>query len=211
MNENTNERKSLPYAQYKQEGNPNRKFRKVNKFKSKIYSLIKESKKDNIEINKALKIMFGINHLEAHTDFLQSHFEDEPNYYKTYANIKKCKNRAIGELLFHTNCVEVMVNKRGKTDKRLWLAVFKVTYKELTVICVTNYKDIEMVIGRLDMEETDIDKPTTMLIDEEKGARILDTQMYFTNSLKEMLDRTDLEVQKLMKWSSLYKNNNQGV
>ena len=206
-NNNTNERKNMPYAEYKANGNPNRKFRKANQFKNKIYSLIKQSKNESIELNKALKIMFDINHLEAHTDFLMQRIEDEPNYYKTYNNIRKCKNRALSELLFHTNCIDVMVNKKGKTDRRLWLAVFKVTYKELTVVCVTNYKDVEMLIGRLAMEETDIDKPMTMLIDKEKGVRILDGQQYFTNSLKEMLDRTDEEVQNLMKYMSLYKEN----
>lgn len=208
MSENTNERKNVPYAQYKQNGNPNRKFKKPNKFKGKMYSLIKESKKVDVELNKALKIMFNINHLEVHVPWLMERFEDEPNYYKTYANIQKCKNRALSELLFHTNCIDVMVNKKGKSDKRLWLAIFKVTYKELTVICVANYKDMEMVIGRLAMEETDIDQPMTMLVDEEKGARVLDNQQYFVGTLKEMLDKVDEGVQKLMLYSSNKNNNN---
>lgn len=205
MSENTNERKNLPYAEYKQSGNPNRKFKKANQFKNKIYSLIKQSKDESIELNKTLKIMFDINHLEAHTNFLIQHIEDEPNYYKTLNNVRKCKNRGLNELLYHTNCMEVMINKRGKTDKRLWLAVFKVVYKELTIICVTNYKDVEMLVGRLAMEETDIDKPMTILVDAERGERILDDQQYFTNSLKDMLDKTDTEVSKLMQYMSLYK------
>ncbi len=205
-NENTNEvRKNVPYHIYKANGNPNRKFKKANKFKGKMYSLIKESKKESVELNKALKIMFAINHLEVHVPWLMERFENEPNYFKTYNNIRKCKNRALSELLFHTNCIDVMVNKKGKSDKRLWLAVFKVTYKELTVICVANYKDMEMVIGRAILEETDIDQPMTMLVDEEKGARILDNQQYFVGTLKEMLDKVDNEVQKLMLYYSMKK------
>ena len=71
-----------------------------------------------------------------------------------------------------------------------------------------NYKDMEMVIGRLAMEETDIDQPMTMLVDEEKGARVLDNQQYFVGTLKEMLDKVDEGVQKLMLYSSNKNNNN---
>ena len=36
-NKNTNEvRKNVPYAEYKANGNPNRKFKRPNKFKGKI-------------------------------------------------------------------------------------------------------------------------------------------------------------------------------
>ena len=182
----------LPYGEYKESGGKNRKLNKPNKFKQKISSLIKESKEvEGIDLNKTLKIMFLINHLEAHGDWLQEHFEEESNYYKTFANAQKCKNRALNELLYCTNCMEVMVNKQGKSDKRLWLAVFKVQYKELTIVCVTKYKEVEMLIGRLVMNETNIDKPFTMLSDKEAGERLLDKQMYFTHSLKQTLDKLD--------------------
>ncbi len=207
MKNNNNEvKKGLPYAEYKaNNGNTNRKFKKTNQFKSKIYSLIKQSKGEDVELNKTLKIMFNICHLEAHVPFLMQRIEEEQNYYKTLINIQKCKNRALNELLYHTNHMEVMINKKGKADKRLWKAVFKVTYKELTIICVTNYKDVEKMLGRLAAKETDLDETMTILTNEEKGTRVLDSQQYFTNSLKEMLDKTDLETQKLMQYMSRKK------
>ena len=211
MNNEMNESKKtvrLPYAQYKENGgNSNRKLNKPNKFKNKISSLIQESKQvEGVDVNKTLKIMFLINHLEAHAEWLQEHFEEESNYWKTHSNIQKCKNRALNELLFATNCMEVMVNKQGKTDRRLWLAVFKMQYKELTIVCVTKYKEVEGLIGRLAMEETNINKPFTILSDEQMGDRVLDKQMYFTHTLKQTLDQLDLQVSKLMVWNSKYRD-----
>lgn len=201
-----NKRKQLPYSEYKTSGGNNRKLNQPNKFKNKISSLIKESKETvGIDLNKTLKLMFLINHLEAHAEWLQEHFEDESNYFKTYNNLNKCKNRALNELLYATNCMEIMLNKQGKTDRRLWLVVFKVQYKELTIVNVTKFKDVENLVGRLAMEETDIDKPYTILSDENIGDRKLDRQMYFTHTLKQSLDKIDMEVDKLMKWNSLWK------
>jgi transcriptional regulator of heat shock response len=201
-----NRRKQLPYSEYKTNGGNNRKLNQPNKFKNKISSLIKKSKETvGIDLNKTLKLMFLINHLEAHAEWLQEHFEDESNYFKTYNNLNKCKNRALNELLYATNCMEIMLNKQGKTDKRLWLVVFKVQYKELTIVNVTKFKDVENLVGRLAMEETDIDKPYTILSDENIGDRKLDRQMYFTHTLKQSLDKIDMEVDKLMKWNSLWK------
>lgn len=201
-----NKRKQLPYSEYKTNGGNNRKLNQPNKFKNKISSLIKESKETvGIDLNKTLKLMFLINHLEAHAEWLQEHFEDESNYFKTYNNLNKCKNRALNELLYATNCMEIMLNKQGKTDRRLWLVVFKVQYKELTIVNVTKFKDVENLVGRLAMEETDIDKPYTILSDENIGDRKLDRQMYFTHTLKQSLDKIDMEVDKLMKWNSLWK------
>ena len=151
--------------------------------------------------------MFNINHLEVHVPWLSERFEDEPNYYKTYANIQKCKNRALSELLFHTNCIDVMVNKKGKSDKRLWLAVFEVEYKELKIVCVTKFTEVEGFLGRLAMEETDVEQSSTMLINAEGEKRVLDKPMYFTYTLKQALDKTDEEIQKLLIYNSLYRNN----
>lgn len=201
-----NKRKQLPYSEYKTNGGNNRKLNQPNKFKNKISSLIKESKETvGVDLNKTLKLMFLINHLEAHAEWLQEHFEDESNYFKTYNNLNKCKNRALNELLYATDCMEIMLNKQGKTDRRLWLVVFKAQYKELTIVNVTKFKDVENLVGRLAMEETDIDKPYTILSDENAGDRKLDRQMYFTHTLKQSLDKIDMEVDKLMKWNSLWK------
>ena len=200
-------RTTLPYNLYKEKGNKDRKLQKNNSFKNKIYALIKSSKQESIELNKTLKIMFLINHLEAHVPWLMERIEEEKNYYKTIQNINKCKNRALNELLYTTNVMTIKLNKRGKQDKRLWLAVFEVEYKELRIVCVTKFTEVEGFLGRLAMEETDIEQSSTMLINEEGEKRVLDKPMYFTYTLKQALDKTDEEVQKLLVYNSLYRNN----
>lgn len=200
-------RKTLPYNLYKEKGNKERKLQKNNSFKNKIYALIKSSKQESIELNKTLKIMFLINHLEAHVPWLMERIEEEKNYYKTIQNINKCKNRALNELLYTTNVMTIKLNKRGKQDKRLWLAVFEVEYKELRIVCVTKFTEVEGYLGRLAMEETDVEQSSTMLINAEGEKRVLDKPMYFTYTLKQALDKTDEEIQKLLIYNSLYKNN----
>lgn len=200
-------RKTLPYNLYKEKGNKDRKLQKNNSFKNKIYALIKSSKQESIELNKTLKIMFLINHLEAHVPWLMERIEEEKNYYKTIQNINKCKNRALNELLYTTNVMTIKLNKRGKQDKRLWLAVFEVEYKELKIVCVTKFTEVEGFLGRLAMEETDVEQSSTMLINAEGEKRVLDKPMYFTYTLKQALDKTDEEVQKLLVYNSLYRNN----
>lgn len=200
-------RKTLPYNLYKEKGNKDRKLQKNNSFKNKIYALIKSSKQESIELNKTLKIMFLINHLEAHVPWLMERIEEEKNYYKTIQNINKCKNRALNELLYTTNVMTIKLNKRGKQDKRLWLAVFEVEYKELRIVCVTKFTEVEGFLGRLAMEETDVEQSSTMLINAEGEKRVLDKPMYFTYTLKQALDKTDEEIQKLLIYNSLYKNN----
>lgn len=199
-------RTTLPYNLYKEQGKE-RKLQKNNSFKNKIYALIKSSKQESIELNKTLKIMFLINHLEAHVPWLMERIEEEKNYYKTIQNINKCKNRALNELLYTTNVMTIKLNKRGKQDKRLWLAVFEVEYKELKIVCVTKFTEVEGFLGRLAMEETDIEQSSTMLINAEGEKRVLDKPMYFTYTLKQALDKTDEEIQKLLIYNSLYKNN----
>lgn len=199
-------RTTLPYNEYKEKGKE-RKLQKNNSFKNKIYALIKSSKQESIELNKTLKIMFLINHLEAHVPWLMERIEEEKNYYKTIQNINKCKNRALNELLYTTNVMTIKLNKRGKQDKRLWLAVFEVEYKELKIVCVTKFTEVEGFLGRLAMEETDVEQSSTMLINAEGEKRVLDKPMYFTYTLKQALDKTDEEIQKLLIYNSLYKNN----
>lgn len=199
-------RTTLPYNLYKEQGKE-RKLQKNNSFKNKIYALIKSSKQESIELNKTLKIMFLINHLEAHVPWLMERIEEEKNYYKTIQNINKCKNRALNELLYTTNVMTIKLNKRGKQDKRLWLAVFEVEYKELRIVCVTKFTEVEGFLGRLAMEETDVEQSSTMLINAEGEKRVLDKPMYFTYTLKQALDKTDEEIQKLLIYNSLYKNN----
>lgn len=199
-------RTTLPYNLYKEQGKE-RKLQKNNSFKNKIYALIKSSKQESIELNKTLKIMFLINHLEAHVPWLMERIEEEKNYYKTIQNINKCKNRALNELLYTTNVMTIKLNKRGKQDKRLWLAVFEVEYKELKIVCVTKFTEVEGFLGRLAMEETDVEQSSTMLINAEGEKRVLDKPMYFTYTLKQALDKTDEEIQKLLIYNSLYKNN----
>lgn len=200
-------RTTLPYNEYKEKGNKERKLQKNNSFKNKIYALIKSSKQESIELNKTLKIMFLINHLEAHVPWLMERIEEEKNYYKTIQNINKCKNRALNELLYTTNVMTIKLNKRGKQDKRLWLAVFEVEYKELKIVCVTKFTEVEGFLGRLAMEETDVEQSSTMLINAEGEKRVLDKPMYFTYTLKQALDKTDEEIQKLLIYNSLYRNN----
>ena len=200
-------RTTLPYNLYKEKGNKDRKLQKNNSFKNKIYALIKSSKQESIELNKTLKIMFLINHLEAHVPWLMERIEEEKNYYKTIQNINKCKNRALNELLYTTNVMTIKLNKRGKQDKRLWLAVFEVEYKELRIVCVTKFTEVEGYLGRLAMEETDVEQSSTMLINAEGEKRVLDKPMYFTYTLKQALDKTDEEIQKLLMYNSLYRNN----
>ena len=151
--------------------------------------------------------MFLINHLEAHVPWLMERIEEEKNYYKTIQNINKCKNRALNELLYTTNVMTIKLNKRGKQDKRLWLAVFEVEYKELRIVCVTKFTEVEGYLGRLAMEETDVEQSSTMLINAEGEKRVLDKPMYFTYTLKQALDKTDEEIQKLLIYNSLYRNN----
>ena len=207
MKDEKNEiRKTLPYNLYKEKGKE-RKLQKNNSFKNKIYALIKSSKQESIELNKTLKIMFLINHLEAHVPWLMERIEEEKNYYKTIQNINKCKNRALNELLYTTNVMTIKLNKRGKQDKRLWLAVFEVEYKELRIVCVTKFTEVEGYLGRLAMEETDVEQSSTMLINAEGEKRVLDKPMYFTYTLKQALDKTDEEIQKLLMYNSLYRNN----
>ena len=199
-------RTTLPYNLYKEQGKE-RKLQKNNSFKNEIYALIKSSKQESIGLNKTLKIMFLINRLEAHVPWLMERIEEEKNYYKTIQNINKCKNRALNELLYTTNVMTIKLNKRGKQDKRLWLAVFEVEYKELKIVCVTKFTEVEGFLGRLAMEETDIEQSSTMLINAEGEKRVLDKPMYFTYTLKQALDKTDEEIQKLLIYNSLYKNN----
>ena len=198
MKDEKNEiRKTLPYNLYKEKGKE-RKLQKNNSFKNKIYALIKSSKQESIELNKTLKIMFLINHLEAHVPWLMERIEEEKNYYKTIQNINKCKNRALNELLYTTNVMTIKLNKRGKQDKRLWLAVFEVEYKELRIVCVTKFTEVEGYLGRLAMEETDVEQSSTMLINAEGEKRVLDKPMYFTYTLKQALDKTDEEIQIIL-------------
>ena len=83
------------YESYKMNGNQGtRHLVEANSFKIKIMAMIDGTKKEDKYLYHALKIMFSIGHVEAHSQWLERNFESgAENIYRTYNNIQKSIER----------------------------------------------------------------------------------------------------------------------
>lgn len=191
----------LPYEQYRDNGRKSntRKINKPNSFKKKIYSLIKQATEEDELLGRSLSIMFLVNHISAHEGFLLENIEKESNYFRTYENIQKSTARALLEIITTSSDVDVKINKHDKKDNRMWDVVVSLEYNELTIVNVVKYSKLKDYLARAVLEETTIEKGTTILKNGNEK-RELGKQQYHTSTLKETFDQLDSEVFSLMEY-----------
>ena len=197
------EARRVSYQEYRDNGRENkqRKINKPNSFKKKIYSLIKQATEEDELLGRCLSIMLLVNHISAHEGFLLENIEKESNYFRTYENIQKSAARALLEIITTSSDVDVKVNKHGKKDNRMWDVVVSLEYNELTIINVVKYSKLKDFVGRAVLEETTIEKGTTILRNGNEK-RELGKQQYHTSTLKETFDMLDNEVFSLMEYKT---------
>lgn len=195
------EARRVSYQEYRDNGRENkqRKINKPNSFKKKIYSLIKQATEEDELLGRSLSIMLLVNHISAHEGFLLENIEKESNYFRTYENIQKSTARALLEIITTSSDVDVKVNKHGKKDSRMWDVVVSLEYNELTIINVVKYSKLKDYLARAVLEETTIEKGTTILRNGSEK-RELGKQQYHTSTLKEAFDMLDNEVFSLMEY-----------
>ena len=180
------------YESYKTNGNQGtRHIVEANSFKIKIMAMIDGTKKEDKYLYHALKIMFSIGHVEAHSQWLERNFESgAENIYRTYNNIQKSIERNTLEILYTRDKIKgltLKVNKNNSNDKRKWRLVLELKYKELTLMTDVNYMKMEKYITlENDLEETDFKGATAML-----GNKQLNTQQWFSSTLKQSFNLLD--------------------
>ena len=180
------------YENYKQNGNDGtRHLVEANSFKIKIMAMIDGTKKEDKYLYHALKIMFSIGHVEAHSQWLERNFESgAENIYRTYNNIQKSIERNTLEILYTRDKIKgltLKVNKNNSNDKRKWRLVLELKYKELTLMTDVNYMKMEKYITlENDLEETDFKGATAML-----GNKQLNRQQWFSSTLKQSFNLLD--------------------
>ena len=202
-NKERKEVERLPYEQYRNNGRKSntRKINKPNSFKKKIYSLIKQATEEDELLGRCLSIMFLVNHISAHEGFLLENIEKESNYFRTYENIQKSTARALLEIITTSSDVDVKINKHDKKDNRMWDVVVSLEYNELTIVNVVKYSKLKDYLARAVLEETTIEKGTTILRNGNEK-RELGKQQYHTSTLKETFDMLDNEVFSLMEYKT---------
>ena len=202
-NKERKEVERLPYEQYRNNGRKSntRKINKPNSFKKKIYSLIKQATEEDELLGRCLSIMFLVNHISAHEGFLLENIEKESNYFRTYENIQKSTARALLEIITTSSDVDVKINKHDKKDNRMWDVVVSLEYNELTIVNVVKYSKLKDYLSRAVLEETTIEKGTTILRNGNEK-RELGKQQYHTSTLKETFDMLDNEVFSLMEYKT---------
>ena len=189
------------YEDYKQNGNQGtRHIVEVNSFKTKIMAIIGETKKENKYLYHALKIMFSIGHVEAHSQWLERNFESgAENIYRTWNNIQKSIERNTLEILYTRDKIKgltLKVNKNNSNDKRKWRLVLELKYKELTLITDVNYTKMEKYITlENDLGTTDFKGATAML-----GNKQLNRQQWFSSTLKQSFNLLDKAGQELVRY-----------
>ena len=180
------------YESYKMNGNQGtRHLVEPNGFKKKVIVMINQSKKEDKYLHHALKIMFSIGHVEAHSQWLERNFESgAENIYRTYNNIQKSIERNTLEILYTRDKIKgltLKVNKNNSNDKRKWRLVLELKYKELTLMTDVNYMKMEKYITlENDLEETDFKGATAML-----GNKQLNRQQWFSSTLKQSFNLLD--------------------
>ena len=188
------------YESYKMNGNQGtRHLVEPNGFKKKVIVMINQSKKEDKYLHHALKIMFSIGHVEAHSQWLERNFESgAENIYRTYNNIQKSIERNTLEILYTRDKIKgltLKVNKNNSNDKRKWRLVLELKYKELTLMTDVNYMKMEKYITlENDLEETDFKGATAML-----GNKQLNRQQWFSSTLKESFNLLDKAGSDLVK------------
>ena len=202
-NKERKEVERLPYEQYRNNGRKSntRKINKPNSFKKKIYSLIKQATEEDELLGRCLSIMFLVNHISAHEGFLLENIEKESNYFRTYENIQKSTARALLEIITTSSDVDVKINKHDKKDNRMWDVVVSLEYNELTIVNVVKYSKLKDYLARAVLEETTVEKGTTILRNGNEK-RELGKQQYHTSTLKETFDMLDNEVFSLMEYKT---------
>ena len=189
------------YESYKANGNQGtRHLVEVNSFKTKIMAIIDKTKKEDKYLYHALKIMFSIGHVEAHSQWLERNFESgAENIYRTYNNIQKSIERNTLEILYTRDKIKgltLKVNKNNSNDKRKWRLVLELKYKELTLMTDVNYMKMEKYITlENDLEETDFKGATAML-----GNKQLNRQQWFSSTLKQSFNLLDNAGQQLINY-----------
>ena len=189
------------YESYKMNGNQGtRHLVEANSFKIKIMAMIDGTKKEDKYLYHALKIMFSIGHVEAHSQWLERNFESgAENIYRTYNNIQKSIERNTLEILYTRDKIKgltLKVNKNNSNDKRKWRLVLELKYKELTLMTDVNYMKMEKYITlENDLEETDFKGATAML-----GNKQLNRQQWFSSTLKQSFNLLDKAGQQLVNY-----------
>ena len=189
------------YESYKMNGNQGtRHLVEANSFKIKIMAMIDGIKKEDKYLYHALKIMFSIGHVEAHSQWLERNFESgAENIYRTYNNIQKSIERNTLEILYTRDKIKgltLKVNKNNSNDKRKWRLVLELKYKELTLITDVNYTKMEKYITlENDLGTTDFKGATAML-----GNKQLNRQQWFSSTLKQSFNLLDKAGQELVRY-----------
>ena len=188
------------YESYKMNGNQGtRHLVEANSFKIKIMAMIDGTKKEDKYLYHALKIMFSIGNVEAHSQWLERNFESgAENIWRTWNNIQKSIERNTLEILYTRDKIKgltLKVNKNNSNDKRKWRLVLELKYKELTLMTDVNYMKMEKYITlENDLEETDFKGATAML-----GNKQLNRQQWFSSTLKQSFNLLDKAGSDLVK------------
>ena len=195
------------YESYKMNGNQGtRHLVEPNGFKKKVIVMINQSKKEDKYLHHALKIMFSIGHVEAHSQWLERNFESgAENIYRTYNNIQKSIERNTLEILYTRDKIKgltLKVNKNNSNDKRKWRLVLELKYKELTLMTDVNYMKMEKYITlENNLEKTDFKGATAML-----GNKQLNRQQWFTSTLRDSFNLLDKAGSQLINYRMQEEN-----
>ena len=162
-----------------------------------------EIKNTNDEMQKEVAFaMFMVSHAVSHNEYLLDHFNEEPNYKKTYINTKKCCKRFFRELLYiakkkDIRGLSVMVNRQSSREANLWTIVLKMEINEVEIFNVIDYKDVMDVLSLDDLDCLDY-TVSNENFSVYLGGRELDTQQFFTKTLNWSLENLDASRDRMM-------------
>lgn len=186
-------------------GNNKKRRRKCepNAFKRKCYMLLEGVRKENMMLFRNMKIMFYAVHIEAHTNYLLEHMEEEVNYYKTYNNVHKCKVRGLGEVLY-SNLSEMKLSIYKGENKKVsnkWVLVMNLKQGELEIQTTVKYDKVKNLISNVsELEEVETYEDYIKL-----GESILNRQQLYEFTLHKALDLLDEATVKLMRYRANVK------
>lgn len=189
----------MKFEDYNKSGKENnRRINEPSSFKKAIYIRIDKIKKENKELFYCMKMAFLMNHANAHKRFLMENMEEEPNYYRAYSNIEKCKSRCAVEILnsgLSSDNIEISLFKDGKKNEHSWKIILTIKEDNLVIVNEIQYVKIKDYLNdKFSVNEIKECKEGTFLTDRE-----LNEQQYFEFPLRKALNELDRYNLKLIK------------
>lgn len=183
----------------------NRKIVEPNKIKTEIINEIDKVKDENKSIGIILDIMLNTIGITMHEKWICGQFESgEDNFYRTYRNIKKCKERTLLEVLDYifkfgleeSLDLKLLLDKHDSETEEKFDLIIIIKYDNLRTYINVNYKSISKYINLPDNIEIAKYEIKNMI----KYNNIkLGKQQYFDESLREKLEHVDKLVSELIK------------